>query len=257
MNSIATTAMAVRLFFVLCLLLYRPAVSEESSYGDDGGDTDATTAAEGQDTDECFRVMWPPDGYEVTADELEGEFVAMLRINCPGVSPAVYVEWSEGGRERGGVLDAGAESQDKRRIRVEKPAAGADPDELLEISVYLKRGSRVWQWRVGREDGSGSEEEHHILILPLLRADLTLAFPPRNFQFRAAVRPFIIATIHEPLAVIQRYGYPRFFHNITVHSPQYVKSHRCGRAEQRIYMYMPYTHTHTHTHTYIDTYVHT
>ena len=114
----AINAMEVRHFFIFCLLLYRPAVSEDSSYGDDGGDANAATAAEGQDTDECFRVMWPPDSYEVTADELEGEFVAMLRINCPGVSPAVYVEWSEGGRGRGSLLDVGEESQDLSLIHI-------------------------------------------------------------------------------------------------------------------------------------------
>ena len=104
-------------------------------------------------TDECFEMLWPPDGYEVKADELE-DFVAMLRINCVGVSPALSVDWSEGSgttsesesRKTDASLDGSAAPGGfAMRIPVEQPAEGDEPEEMLEITVFLKRGSKLWR----------------------------------------------------------------------------------------------------------------
>ena len=176
-------------------------------FSDATGDSDANggTGMEAQprdlDTDDCLQMMWPPDGYEVRGEELE-DFVVMIRINCPGVSAALHVDWSEvdpaqpgAGDEAGGKsarAPSASWSNSSMRIPVDEPSEGMEPDESLEIKVYLKRGSKLWRWTDLREDGSSTTKEYRILILPLFEPSLSVSFPPPDFEFRAAVRPFFV-----------------------------------------------------------------
>ena len=118
----------------------------------------------GAEANDCFEMMFPVDGYEVKADELD-DFVTTIRVNCPGVSPALYLEWSEGLSGQPGTAEqedsngatrvaSAASSTSNLRIPVEIPADGGEPEESMEISVFLKRGSKMWQWTVVRQDGS-------------------------------------------------------------------------------------------------------
>jgi hypothetical protein len=210
---------------------------------DTGGDERLEMEPSESDANGCLKMMWPPDGYEVKREEVE-DFVVMLRVNCPGVSPALYLDWSEGPSEGQGANETGAAvgsttGKSGMRIQVDQAPAGEAPDELLEISVYLKRGSKMWRWTVVREDGSSSQSDHHVLILPLFDPNISVSFPPKDFEFRAAVRPFFVASIFEPTDKIQTYGYPRFFYDITVRSRAgvasvpYENTYRWGRAAQR------------------------
>ena len=163
-----------------------------------------------EDTDACLEMMFPIDGYEVQADELE-DFVTTIRINCPGVSPATYVEWSEGGqvsdaaKEGTTASDVSAPSS-MSKMRIPVLAEGGEAEESMEIAVLLKRGSRMWEWTVGREDGSQTHKEYHLLVLPLFEPSISVAFPPPNFEFRADVRPFLVATLLEPADKISKFG---------------------------------------------------
>ena len=203
--------------------------------------SDVDSLGEGRGAEGCLEMMWPPDGYEVKQDELE-DFTALLRVNCHRVSPALYVEWSEGVDPEVSGEDGEADKKNGgfgMRIPVQEPTEGEEPEELLEISVFLKRGSKMWRWRVTRKDGSRTTKEYHVLILPLFSPNISVAFPPPHFEFRAAVRPFFIASLHEVHDKIAKFGYPRFFYDITVRSRQtstterYEKSFRWGRETQR------------------------
>lgn len=91
LSRVCALSLACVLFVTLLLALsVSHTLSCVLSLAEDNGEA----AGEEGGTDECLEMMWPPDGYEVKGDELE-DFVAMIRINCPGV--CVLVGGGRGG----------------------------------------------------------------------------------------------------------------------------------------------------------------
>jgi hypothetical protein len=166
------------------------------------------------------------------------------------------------------------------RIPVEQPAEGHEPEEMLEITVFLKRGSKLWRWRVSREDGSQvlshlrahvflpatlahrltrvsaltgvlrgayqTEKEYHVLILPLFKPNITVAFPLPHFEFRAAVRPFFVASLSEPADVIAVSKIQQRSEKQTKHTPS-SKPQTCLYTKVICNLALVSTHTHSLT----------